>query len=57
MRDQDVRELIVHGKDDLTPGGRFLQTEAAILGGHSRHRATLGPLLETLLDRWIALVA
>ena len=54
MREQDVRQLVLHGKDELSPAGRFVQAEAEILAGHARHGAPLGPLFETLLDRWIA---
>jgi GMP synthase-like glutamine amidotransferase len=53
MRDEDVRELVRHGRDDLAAGGRFVQGEADVLGGHARHGAPLGPLLETMLDRWL----
>jgi GMP synthase-like glutamine amidotransferase len=54
MRDEDVHELVLHGRDELAPGGRFVQSEEEILAGHARHGAPLGPLLETLLDRWLA---
>ena len=53
MRDEDVHALVLHGRDKLAPGGRFVQTEPEILAGHARHGAPLGPLLETLLDRWL----
>jgi GMP synthase (glutamine-hydrolysing) len=54
MRDEDVRELVGHGKHELEPGGRFVQTKEAILAGCARHGPPLRPLLERLLDRWIA---
>jgi GMP synthase-like glutamine amidotransferase len=54
MRDEDVHELVRHGKHDLTPGGRFVQTEESLVAGHARHGASLAPLLGTLLDRWLA---
>jgi GMP synthase (glutamine-hydrolysing) len=54
VRPQDVRELVLHGRDELSAGGRFVQTEAELLAGHARHGASLRPLLETLLDGWLA---
>jgi GMP synthase-like glutamine amidotransferase len=56
MRDENVRELVLNGGSDIAAGGRFVQAEAEILAGHARHGAPLGPLLETLLDRWLATV-
>ena len=53
-RDESVRELVLNGGDEIAAGGRFVQEEAEILAGHARHCAPLGPLLETLLDRWLA---
>lgn len=53
MREEDVHELVVQGKDEIAPGGRFVQREGELLAGYSRHGAPLGPLLDTLLDRWI----
>jgi GMP synthase-like glutamine amidotransferase len=53
MREGDVRSLVENGRDEILPGGRFVQAEADILGGHARHGAPLRPLLETLLDRWL----
>jgi GMP synthase-like glutamine amidotransferase len=53
MREEDVHELVLRGKDELAPGGRFVQREEELLAGYSRHGAPLGPLLDTLLDRWI----
>jgi GMP synthase-like glutamine amidotransferase len=54
MRDEDVRELVLHGRAELAPEGRHVATEEQILGGYARHGAPLRPLLETLLDRWLA---
>lgn len=54
MRGEDVREILLHGRNELAPGGRFVQAEEEILAGHARHGAPLRPLLDTLLDRWIA---
>jgi GMP synthase-like glutamine amidotransferase len=52
MRVEDVRALVRHSRDELASGGRFVQAEAEILAGHSRHGAALGPLLDAFLDRW-----
>jgi hypothetical protein len=54
MRDEDVRALVRHGRDELAAGGRFVQAEEEIVEGHSRDRAALGPLLAGRLDRWLA---
>jgi len=54
VRDEDVHEMVHHGRHELAEGGRFVQSEAEILDGHARHGAALVPLLETLLDRWLA---
>jgi GMP synthase-like glutamine amidotransferase len=53
MRDEDVRALVAHGREDLAAGGAFVEAEEALLAGHARYGATLRPLLEGLLDRWI----
>lgn len=54
MREEDVRALVAHGREELHPGGAFVQSEVELLAGSARHGATLRPLLDTLLDRWIA---
>jgi GMP synthase-like glutamine amidotransferase len=54
MREEDVHELVLRGRDELVPDGRFVQGEDEILAGHARHGPPLGPLLDTLLDRWLA---
>jgi GMP synthase-like glutamine amidotransferase len=54
MRAEDVASLIAHGKEELAQGGRYVQREEELLAGHSRFGAPLGPLLDALLDRWIA---
>ncbi len=54
MRDEDVRALVRQGGDEIAAGGSFVQSDAEILAGHARHGTPLGPLLETLLDRWLA---
>ena len=46
VRDEDVRELVLHARDEIAAGGRFVQAEAEVLAGHARHGAALGPLLE-----------
>lgn len=45
MRDEDVHELVDHGRREIEEGGRYVQSEAEILAGHARHAAPLGPLL------------
>ena len=54
MRDEDVRTLVENGRDDIGGGGRFVQQENEVLGGHARHGAALRPLRERLLDGWLA---
>jgi GMP synthase-like glutamine amidotransferase len=54
MRDADVRALVENGRDEIADGGRHVQTEEHVLGGHARHGAPLRRLLDTLLDGWIA---
>jgi GMP synthase-like glutamine amidotransferase len=54
MRVDDVRALAANGRDEIASGGRFVQTPAEVLAGHARHGASLRPLLDVLLDRWIA---
>jgi GMP synthase-like glutamine amidotransferase len=51
MREDDLHELLRHGRQELAEGGRFVQSEAEILAGHARHAAALDSLLEALLDR------
>ena len=53
MRDEDVHSLVENGRAEIDGGGRHVQTEEEILGGHGRHGAPLRPLLETMLDRWL----
>jgi GMP synthase-like glutamine amidotransferase len=53
LGEEDVRALVRHGRDELAPGGRFVQAEEEILAGPSRHAAQLGPLFEALLDGWL----
>jgi GMP synthase-like glutamine amidotransferase len=53
MRDKDVHALVENGRDEIAGGGRHVQTEDEVLGGHARHGAPLRPLLETMLDRWL----
>lgn len=57
MRDEDVRMLFAHGRDELAPAGTFVQAEQDLLAGHTLHGASLRPLLDTFLDRWIATAA
>jgi GMP synthase-like glutamine amidotransferase len=57
MREENVREILHHGGDELASGGMYVQTAEEILAGHARHGASLRPLLDTLLDRWIASAA
>jgi len=57
MRDEDVRALVDNGRDELAEGGRFVQTGDEILSGFARHGAALRPLLDALLDGWIATAA
>jgi GMP synthase-like glutamine amidotransferase len=54
MRDADLRSLVESGRDEIAAGGRFVQTESEILAGPALHTARLRPLLDALLDRWIA---
>jgi GMP synthase-like glutamine amidotransferase len=54
MREEDVRALVAHGRDELHPGGAFVQSEVELLAGSARHGATLRPLLYRFLDGWIA---
>jgi hypothetical protein len=53
-RADDVRALVDNGRDEIAAGGRFVQSETDILAGLSRHGPQLRPLLDALLDRWIA---
>jgi GMP synthase-like glutamine amidotransferase len=53
MREADVLPLVENGRDEIAGGGRHVQTEDEVLGGHARHGAPLRPLLETMLDRWL----
>jgi GMP synthase-like glutamine amidotransferase len=53
MREEDVLAPVENGRDQIAAGGRHVQTADEILGGHARHGAPLGPLLETMLDRWL----
>jgi GMP synthase-like glutamine amidotransferase len=54
MRAGDVRRLAENGRDEIAAGGRFVQRESEILAGSSLHGAPLRPLLDALLDGWIA---
>jgi GMP synthase-like glutamine amidotransferase len=56
MRDEDVRAIVAHGRDELVCGGSFVQAEDALLDGSGRHAAPLRPLLEAFLDGWSASV-
>jgi GMP synthase-like glutamine amidotransferase len=53
MRGEDVKALVEHGRDELSPGGPSVQSENDLLAGHARHGAPLRPLLDPFLDRWI----
>ena len=54
MREENVSALVDNGRQEIVAGGRFVQAEADILAGHRRHGTPLRPLLETVLDRWVA---
>jgi GMP synthase-like glutamine amidotransferase len=57
MREEDVRALVAQGRDELRPGGAFVQGEVELLAGSARHGGPLRPLLDGFLDGWIAATA